>query len=78
MPLLSSADVFTIIFFLKNSFHNTIRVSNGLDPDQVDVLVWVKTVFKDYKQTTKLVTSKEKIKKSKDDDQTVALMIRCR
>ena len=33
MRLLSSAHFFKINFF-KNSFRNTIRVSNGLDPDQ--------------------------------------------
>ena len=38
MLLLSSAGFFSIFFFkiifLKNSFMNTIRVSNSLDPDQ--------------------------------------------
>ena len=35
MLLLSSADFFSSkLTFLKNSFRNTIRVSNGLDPDQ--------------------------------------------
>ena len=33
MLLLSSADFFKITFF-KNSFSNTIRVSNSLDPNQ--------------------------------------------
>ena len=33
MLLMSSADIFKINFF-KKSFRNTIRVSNGLDPDQ--------------------------------------------
>ena len=32
--LLSSADIFQNYFFSKNSFMNTIRVSNSLDPDQ--------------------------------------------
>ena len=31
---LSSADFFQNQFFSKNSFRNTIRVSNSLDPDQ--------------------------------------------
>ena len=31
---LSSADFFSKSTFLKNSFRNTIRVSNSLDPDQ--------------------------------------------
>ena len=35
MILLSSADFFFFkIHFSKNSFRYTIRVSNGLDPDQ--------------------------------------------
>ena len=32
---LSSADFFLNQLFQKNSFKNTIRVSNSLDPDQV-------------------------------------------
>ena len=31
---LLSADFFSKSTFLKNSFRNTIRVSNGVDPDQ--------------------------------------------
>ena len=31
---LSSADFFSKFTYLKNSFRNTIKVSNGLDPDQ--------------------------------------------
>ena len=34
MILLSSADFFQNLLFSKNSFRNTISVSNGLDPDQ--------------------------------------------
>ena len=34
MRKLSSADFFQNQLFSKNSFSNTIRVSNGLDPDQ--------------------------------------------
>ena len=34
MLLLSSGDFFSKLTFLKKSFRNTIRVSNGLDPDQ--------------------------------------------
>ena len=34
MLLLPAADFFKIKTFSKNSFRNTIRVSNGLDPDQ--------------------------------------------
>ena len=33
------ADFFNINFF-KNSFRNTIRVSNSLDPDQARHLCW--------------------------------------
>ena len=32
--MLPSADFFQHLIFSKNSFRNTIRVSNGLDPDQ--------------------------------------------
>ena len=34
MLLLSSADFFSKVTISKNSFRNTIRVSNSLDPDQ--------------------------------------------
>ena len=34
MLLLSSADFFSKLTFSKNSFRNTIGVSNDLDPDQ--------------------------------------------
>ena len=34
MLLMSSADFFSKLTVSKNSFRNTIRVSNGLDPDQ--------------------------------------------
>ena len=33
MPMLLSADFFSKLTFSKNSFKNTIRVSNALDPD---------------------------------------------
>ena len=32
--------IFFKIFFSKNSFRNTIRVSNSLDPDQPPTFVW--------------------------------------
>ena len=32
--ILASADIFSKLSFLKNSFRNTIRVSNTLDLDQ--------------------------------------------
>ena len=37
---LSSADFFKIKLYQKNSFRNTIQVSNRLDPDQVRCFVW--------------------------------------
>ena len=41
---LSSADLFVVVFskssFRKNSFRNTIRISNSLKPDKI----WVQTV----------------------------------
>ena len=64
---LSTADFFqNHIFFLKNYFMNTIRVSNILDPYQAQRfvrpdlgpnllgLILVQTVCKGYEQTTKL------------------------
>ena len=36
---LSSVDFFQNQHFLKNSFRNTIRVSNSLDPDQARYIV---------------------------------------
>ena len=35
-------------------------MSNGLDPEPV--LIWVKTVYKGYHQTTKVAASKERVK----------------
>ena len=32
--------LFCHLFFLKNSFRNTIEVSNSLDPDQAPSFVW--------------------------------------
>ena len=37
MLLWSSAEFFSKLFFQKHSFRNTIRVLNGLDPDQDSV-----------------------------------------
>ena len=45
MLFLSSAD------FFKNSFRNTIRVSNSLDP-KMSGLIWFQTVCKGHQQTT--------------------------
>ena len=45
-------------FFFKNSFRNTIRVENSLDPYQARQklgMIWVQTVCKGYQQTTLVV-----------------------
>ena len=42
-------------FLLKNSFRNTIRVSNSwiqIRPDILSSLIWIQTVCKGYQQTT--------------------------
>ena len=53
---LSSADFFfSKSIFLKDSFRNTIIVSNSLiqiRPDILSGLIWVQTVCKGYEQTT--------------------------
>ena len=52
---MSSDDFFQNHFFQKNSFRNTIRVSNSLDPGQARHSVEPDlgpTVFKGYQQTT--------------------------
>ena len=58
------------INFSKKSLRNTIRVSNSLDPDQAERfvgpdilsgLIWVQTVCKDYQQTSKVETSRERV-----------------
>ena len=59
---LLSADVFSKLTFSNNSFRNTIRVSNSLNPDQARLLsglILVQTVCKGYQQTTKSIVSKE-------------------
>ena len=54
--LLLSADFFSKCnIFQKKYFKNTFRVSNSLNPDQNNVLLflnWVQTVFKSYQQAT--------------------------
>ena len=58
---LSSADFFPKSTVSKNSFRNTIRVSNSLDldqarhfvrPDILSGLIWVQTVCKVYQPMT--------------------------
>ena len=44
--------IFSKSNFSKNSFRNTTRVSNSLDPDQARRLICVQTVCKGYQQTT--------------------------
>ena len=44
---------FSKLTFSKNYFRNTIRASNGMEPDQDQM------ICKGYQQTTKVVTSKE-------------------
>ena len=39
MLLLSSADFFSKLTIYRNSFRNTIKVSNSLDPDQAQHFV---------------------------------------
>ena len=56
MFLMSSA-----YFFQNKLFRKTIRVSKYLDPDQ-SFLIWVQTASEGYKQTTKVATSKERVK----------------
>ena len=46
----------------KNSFKNTIRVPNSLDPDQVkSVLIRFHTVCKGYRQMTKIAAGNEMV-----------------
>ena len=61
MLLLSSADFFSKLHFSKNSFRNTIRVSNGLDPDQDRCSVSPDLGPNGYQQTTKVTTSRERV-----------------
>ena len=60
--------IFFKIKVLKNYFGNTIRVSNGLDPDQDQqnvVLIWIQTVCNGYQQKIAVAASKERVKFSK-------------
>ena len=63
--VLSSTDFFFKIKFLKNSFRNSIRVSNSLDPDQDQQNAGPdldQTVCKGYKPMSKVTAIKEKVK----------------
>ena len=61
MILLSPADFFKIYYF-KDSFRNTIRVSNSLDPDQdrQNPGPDLETVCKGHQETIKMATNKKK------------------
>ena len=71
MLLLSSADFFSKFTFSKNSFRNTIRLSNSLDTDQdrpkvgpdlgPNCLQRLSADDKCYQQTTKVATGKERV-----------------
>ena len=60
--LLSSDFVFKVNFF-KNSFRNTVRVSNALDPDQIQGTVspdlGPNCLHLGYQQMTKVAARKE-------------------
>ena len=60
MLLLSSAEFFSNLSFLKNSFRNTIRVSNGLDSVGPDLDP--NSVRKGYQQPTKAAASMVRVK----------------
>ena len=68
MLFLSSDFFFKIIYIFLNSFRNATRVSNSLDPDQVQQmlgliwvqidlldLIWIQTVCKGYQQRKELI-----------------------
>ena len=67
MRLLSSASFFKINFIQIRSFRNTfksLRVPNGLDPDQNQHYagpVWFQTVCKGYGQATEFAAGKERV-----------------
>ena len=59
-PCFSSCDIcclFSKLTFRKNSFRNTIRVSNSFESRSF----WVQTVYKDHQQTTKVASSTERV-----------------
>ena len=63
--------IFSKSSFSKNSFRNTIKVYNGLDPNQARLfvgLIWVQTVCKGYQQTGYARLSKPDDDDYDDDD----------
>ena len=65
MLLLSFADIFQKSTFSKQSFRNTSRVSNSLDPDQERLSVGPDldpNCLKRFQQMTKVTASKEIVK----------------
>ena len=65
MLFLSSADVFTKLTFSKNSLRNTIRVSNGLNPDRDQhsgVCDMGSNCLHRLSADKKITTSKERVK----------------
>ena len=50
--------IFSKSTFSKNSFRNTMRVSNSLDPDIPSGLIWVQNVSKGYQQKTLSIESR--------------------
>ena len=73
MLLLSPADFFSTSTFSKNSFRNTIRVSNGLDPDQDQPDLGPNCLQKLSADDTKVTTTRKRIKRCNIND-TVCIM----
>ena len=66
LGILSTADFFLKSTFSKNSFRNTIRVSNSLDPDHTLLFVGPglgPTVCKDHQQPTNFDPGGQKVNK---------------
>ena len=59
MLFMVSADFFLKSTFSKNSFRNTIIVSNSLD--RMSVLIWVQTVWKGNQQMTKVAPISKRV-----------------
>ena len=71
MLLMVSADFFKFTFS-KNSFRNTIILSNSLD--RMSVQIWVQTVWKGNQQMTKGTTIKERVKSFSVDVNIIFLL----